>query len=167
MGSPASFALRDCLASDVDDVFAIYDHYVRTSTCTYQRDPDPPERRAAWHAEHDDAHPVIVATEGAAIVGWGALSVFRGRWGYRHTVENSVYVHHAHQRRGIGGALLRELVERATRLGHHTIVAGVSAEQQGSLLLHERAGFQPIGRLREVGHKHDRWLDVVFLQRML
>lgn len=32
---------------------------------------------------------------------------------------------------------------------------------------HERFGFTITGHLREVGHKFDRWLDLVFLQRIL
>jgi phosphinothricin acetyltransferase len=159
--------LRDATPADLTAIFDIYDHYVRTSTCTFQRDPDPPEQRAAFFAGHDALHPIIVAERDGEIVGWGKLSTFRGRWGYRHTVENSLYVHHARHRLGIGSAILADLIARAGALGHHTIIAGVSADQAASLALHERHGFREVGRLPEVGHKLDRWLDVVFLQRML
>jgi phosphinothricin acetyltransferase len=160
-------SIRDATAADLDAINDIYNHYVRTSTCTYQRDPETGEARRAWFAAHGGAHPVTVAVLGGEVVGWGALSGFRDRWGYRYTVENTVYVRHDLHGRGIGRALLADLIERARRLGHHTIIAGISAEQEASVRLHRAAGFVDTARLREVGHKFERWLDVVFMQLML
>ena len=159
--------IRLATASDLAAINEIYNHYVHSSTCTYQKDPSSAPERAQWFSGHDAHHPITVAEQAGEIVGWGALSEFRGRWGYRYTVENSVYVRAGLHRRGIGRALLTDLIERARALGHHTIVAGISADQHGSIALHEQAGFITVGQLREVGHKFDRWLDVVFLQRML
>lgn len=169
MSMPMKEALRIRLASaaDLEAIRDIYNHYVLASTCTYQNVPDTAAERAAWFAAHDEAHPVTVAELNGRVVGWGVLSVFRGRWGYRHTVENSVYVHHELHGRGIGSALLEDLIERARGLGHHTMVAGISAEQAGSIALHHKFGFVTVGHLKEVGHKFDHWLDVVFVQKML
>jgi phosphinothricin acetyltransferase len=153
---------RDLAA--IDD---IYNHYVRTSTCTYQYEPTTPAERATWFREHDERHPVTVAVLDGVVVGWGALSWFRTREGYRFTVEDTIYVHHDHHRCGIGRELLLDLLERARALGHRTVVAGTSAEQEGSLALHLAVGFVEVARLRQVGFKFDQWLDVVFLQRML
>lgn len=89
------------------------------------------------------------------------------RWGYRHTVENTVYVRDGHHRRGVGRTLLGDLLARAHAAGHHAVIAGISADQVGSILLHESLGFVHVGRLREVGRKFDRWLDLLFLQKML
>lgn len=164
---PGAVAIRLAAASDLAAINEIYNHYVHTSTCTYQKDPSSAQERAEWFAGHDALHPITVAEQDGEIVGWGALSAFRGRWGYRHTVENSVYVSAHQHRRGIGGTLLGDLIDRARALGHHTIVAGISADQHGSVALHKRFGFIEVGHLREVGHKFDEWLDVVFLQRML
>jgi phosphinothricin acetyltransferase len=82
-------------------------------------------------------------------------------------VENSVYVRHDLHRRGIGGALLTDLVERGRSIGHHTIIALIAAEQAASVALHRKAGFTEVAHLREVGFKFGRWLDVVYLQLML
>jgi phosphinothricin acetyltransferase len=159
--------IRLATAADLLTINQIYNYYVATSTCTYQKDPSTEAERAAWFAEHDARHPVTVAEQAGQIVGWGSLSDYRVRWGYRYTVENSVYVRHDAQRCGIGRALLLDLVERARALGYHTIIAGISAEQLGSIRLHEQAGFTPAGQVREVGHKFERWLDVLFMQRFL
>jgi L-amino acid N-acyltransferase YncA len=166
---PINEALRIRLAgtADLEAIRDIYNHYVLGSTCTYQNVPDTADERAAWFAAHDEAHPVTVAEQVGQVIGWGALSVFRGRWGYRHTVENSVYVHHEHHGRGIGRALLGDLIERARGLGHHTMVAGISADQTGSITLHHKFGFVTVGHLKEVGHKFGYWLDVVYVQKML
>jgi L-amino acid N-acyltransferase len=159
--------LRDAATGDAAAIGAIYNHYVRSSTCTYQTEPDTDQDRAAWLAEHGDRYPVIVAVADGEVVGWGCLSRYRSRAAYAPTVENSVYVRHDLQGRGIGGALLAELIRRAGALGYRSILAGVSADQAASVTLHEKHGFEKVGHLREVGFKFGRRLDVVWLQRML
>ena len=164
MGEPI---IRSAGADDLSAIDDIYNHYVATSTCTYQYEPTTPAERRAWFDAHDAAHPITVAELDGAVVGWGALSRFRERGGYRFTVENTVYVRHDAHRRGVGRALLDDLVARARALGHTTIIAGVSAEKAPSLALHARAGFVEVARFSRVGWKFDRWLDVVFLPKML
>ena len=159
--------LRLATEADLSAIHDIYSHYVLCSTCTYQTEVEPLAMRQAWFAARGPEHPVTVAELDGAVVGWGALSRFHPRAGYGRTVENTVYVRHDHHRRGVGGTLLADLIDRAAALGHHTIVAVVDAEQGGSLALHERHGFEPAGRLRQAGFKFDRWLDAVYLQRMV
>ncbi|HEY3121350.1 MAG TPA: GNAT family N-acetyltransferase [Vicinamibacteria bacterium] len=159
--------LRDAAAGDAAAIAAIYNHYVVSSTCTYQTEPDTEEGRAAWLAQHGDRYPVIVAEMDGEVVGWGCLSRYHSRAAYAPTVENSVYVRHDLHGRGIGGALLAELIRRAGALGYRSILAGVSADQAASVALHEKHGFEKVGHLREVGFKFGRRLDVVWLQRML
>jgi L-amino acid N-acyltransferase len=76
-------------------------------------------------------------------------------------------VRHDRHRRGVGRALLADLVERARSLGHHSIVASVSADQAASVALHRAAGFVEVGRMRELGVKFGTWLDCVYLQKLL
>jgi phosphinothricin acetyltransferase len=82
-------------------------------------------------------------------------------------VEHSVHVRADARGRGIGGALMRVLLERATGIGKHVMVAGVDADNVGSIRLHERLGFQQAGKLHHVGCKFGRWLDLTFLERRL
>jgi phosphinothricin acetyltransferase len=110
---------------------------------------------------------VIVAEVNGEVVGWGSLSAYHSRSAYRRTVENSVYVHHQHHRRGIGSLLLKELIVRARTIGHHAIIAGIDAEQVASVVLHDRFGFQKVGHFRQVGFKFGRWLDVVYMELVL
>jgi L-amino acid N-acyltransferase YncA len=162
-----ALAIRDARATDLRAIDRIYDHYVRTSTCTFQLEPAGLEAREAWFASHGDGWPVLVAETAGRIVGWASLSLYNAREGYRFTAEDSVYLDEAARGQGIGTALLQELIDRGRTLGLHTILAAIEAEQVASVRLHERFGFVEVGRMRQLGWKLDRWLDVVFMQMML
>jgi phosphinothricin acetyltransferase len=159
--------IRLATTADLPAVNEIYNHYVLHSTCTYQEEPSTPTEREVWFIAHGPQHPVTVAEAGGEIVGWASLSPFHPRSAYRWTVENSIYVRHDRQRQGIGAALLRDCVERATALGHHTIIAGIDQAQAASVNIHKRAGFEQVAHLKQVGFKLGQWLDVVYLQKML
>ena len=159
--------IRLATESDLPIINDIYNHYVLTCTCTYQEEPSTAAERLAWFQHHDAVHPVTVAEMDGQVVAWGSLSPFHPRAAYRFTVENSVYVHRDFQRRGLGKALLADLITRAQAAGHHSIVALISADQTASLKLHAAHGFTQVALLKEVGFKFNRWLDVAYMQRML
>jgi phosphinothricin acetyltransferase len=159
--------LREATAEDLPAINAIYDHYAINSTCTYQIGKTAEEARLAWFRKHGPLHPVVVAVDGSGIAGWGSLSAFHEREAYAKTVENSIYVRPDSLRKGIGSLILADLIDRAGRLGHHTIIAGIDSGQAASIALHSRFGFTEAGRLREVGFKFGRRLDVVYLQLIL
>lgn len=160
-------AIRIATVADLAAINDIYNFYVLHSTTTYQVEPETIDDRHRWFAARGPQHPVIVAERDERIVGWGSLSRYHARAAYARTVENSVYVHHEHQRTGVGSAILADLIERASILGHHTIIAGIDADQAASIALHARFEFVRVGHMKEVGRKFERWLDVVYMQRML
>ena len=161
-------AIRSATRDDARVINDIQNHYVVHSTATFLTEPLTLEQRLAWLDGHSPAYPVIVAQAAAGpVVGWGSLEVFRGRPAYRHTAELSVYIQPDWHRRGIGRALVNELVARARALGHHTLVGGCCSETTAAIALLEACGFSRVAHFREVGHKFGRWLDVVFLQRLL
>ncbi|MGD0529551.1 MAG: N-acetyltransferase family protein [Polyangiaceae bacterium] len=160
--------VREARIADLEAIDRIYDHYVRTSTCTAQLEPAGMPARTAWFAEHDARHPIVVAEEEpGVVVGWGSLSIYNRRAGYADTVEDSIYVDHEARGRGVGSAILAHLVRRAERLGHRSVVAGITGDQDASIALHAKHGFVEVGRLREVVFKFGRRLDVLYLQRGL
>ena len=160
--------IRDATEADLGAIRAIYNHYVATSTCTYQTEPDTEADRLAWFSGRGPGHPVIVAEdEGGDVAAWASLSPWNRRAGYRHTVEASIYVRHDRHRRGLGRALLADLIERARAAGHHAILGGASTDQPASIALQEGLGFRRVALLPEVGHKFGRWLDVAILQLLL
>jgi len=159
--------IREATAEDLGAIEGIYNHYVIHSACTYQETPGSLEERRTWFDAHGPGYPIIVAEIDGKIVGYGSLSPFHSRSGYRFTVENAVYVRDEFRGRGIGGLLLGELIRRAHLLGFRAIIACVDAEQTASLRLHERHGFVRCGLFRQIGFKFGRWLDVVYLELVL
>jgi L-amino acid N-acyltransferase len=159
--------LRLAEAGDLGAINEIYNYYVLHSTCTYQESPEPMEGREKWFADHGPRHPVIVAEMEGKIVGWGSLSAYHVRSAYRHTVENSVYVHHEFHRRGIGAVILADLIERARAIGHRAIIAGIDGDQIASVELHAKFGFVTAGHLKELGFKFGRWLDVIYMELLV
>jgi L-amino acid N-acyltransferase YncA len=155
------------VAADLPAINDIYNHYVLNSTATYQEDLETLESRQAWFDRHGPAHPVTVARISSTIAGWASLSPYHPRSAYRRTVECSVYVDSSTHRRGLGRALMLDIISRARAAGHHTIIALIDAEQAPSLSLHELLGFVRVALLREVGFKFGRWLDVIYMQLML
>lgn len=163
--SPCS--IRPATRDDAETINDIQNHYVASSTATFLTEPVALEQRLAWLAGRSLAHPVIVAQAAGPVVGWGSLEVFRARPAYRHTAEFSLYVHPEWHRRGIGRALLADLVARARATGHHALVGGCCSESTAVIALLEASGFSRVAHFPEVGRKFDRWLGVVFMQLLL
>jgi phosphinothricin acetyltransferase len=163
----APFTIRAAGFDDCAAINDIYNYYVVHDTCTYQTEPDSLSDRRAWLERHGGPHPVLVAERSGEVLAWGALSPFHPRAAYRFSVEDSLYVRHDQQRRGLGKALLSELLKAARAQARHTVIALVSAEQAGSIALHEQFGFTRCAYLREAGYKFETWLDVAFLQLLL
>jgi phosphinothricin acetyltransferase len=161
---PISVIIRSATESDLVAINDIYNHYVLHSTCTYQEEPESIAGRRQWFQQHGGCHPVYVAEAGGEVVGWASLSAFHPRSAFRHTVENSVYIHPRHQHRGLGTRLLRELIEGARTQGHVAIIAAIDSGQAASLRLHAWFQFQEVGRFKLVGLKFGRWLDLVYLE---
>lgn len=159
--------LRLATKHDLPAINDIYNHYVLHSTCTYQTVPSTAEERTAWFNQHDGKHPVTVVEENGGVIGWGSLGKFHPRQAYENSVEDSIYLHHDWRGKGVGSLLLADLIERATALGHHTVLGGISADQAGSIALHSKFGFTQCALFKQVGFKQDRWLDVIWMQRIL
>ncbi|RMH29380.1 MAG: N-acetyltransferase family protein [Planctomycetota bacterium] len=159
---------RPATPDDLDPIFEIYEHEVLHGVATFDLDPFTPEERRAWFDRHGPpAHPVIVAQDGDTVVGWAALSPFSSKRAYARTAEVSVYVHKDHRGRGVGRALLGELIRLGRAGGLGVLLARIAAEQVPSLGLHLSLGFQHVGTMRRVGEKFGRVLDVELLDYQL
>jgi L-amino acid N-acyltransferase len=160
---------RPARKTDVPAILEIYNDAVLNLTASYDEESQTLATRAAWWEEHQEQRlPVFVAEDGAAgVVGWSSLSRFRPKIGYRFTVEDSVYIAPGWRGRGIGKLLLPPLIQSASALGMHAIVAGIDSEGTASIRLHEGFGFREVARFREVGFKFGRWLDVIFMELLL
>ena len=159
--------IRNATIEDCPRISEIYNEAVRTSTASFALVEESLADREAWFAQHGPEHPVFVAEVDGEVAGWASISRYQLRGGYRFTVESSIYIASAYHRRGIGLALMERVLYIARDLGYHSIIAGITAEQNASVGLHERLGFTKVAHFREVGFKFDRWLDVVQYQLML
>lgn len=162
-----SWTIRLAAPADAATINDIQNYYVANSTATFLTEPVALGERLKWLENRAAIHPVTVIEDEGVTVGWGALDTFRPRPAYRHTTEFSVYVRHDCHGRGIGRAIVLDLIDRARALGHHAIVGGCCSESTAVIALLETLGFARVARFPEVGYKFGRWLDVVFLQRLL
>ena len=160
--------VRPAELSDAEAIAAIYNLEVTESTATFDLVPRSLEQQRTWQVERSGAHAVLVAVDDdGTIVGFASLSPFRTRPAYSTTVENSVYVHREHRRRGIALLLMNALIDTARSHGFHSMIARIADAQPPSLKLHESVGFELVGVEREVGRKFNRWLDVAVMQLLL
>jgi L-amino acid N-acyltransferase len=159
--------IRLARPGDAEALRAIYNTEVSGSTVTFDIEPRSHDQQVAWIERHQGVHPAVVAEDGGAVAGFGALSQFRDRAAYATTVEDSVYVAADRRGQGVGRLLLDALVNLATRQGFHTVIARTSGDNEPSIALHRSCGFVLVGVEREVGRKFGRWIDVAVLQRML
>lgn len=163
-----SLAIDSAQPTDVDAIAAILNHAIENTTAIWYDQPRTTEQVAAWIDERLRAGlPFLVARRDGAVVGYTTYGQFRPWPAYRQSVELTIMVDRAHQRRGIGRRLLERLLDEAQRAGVHAIIAGIEAGNQPSIELHRRLGFVEVGRLPEVGRKFDRWLTLVLMQRVL
>jgi L-amino acid N-acyltransferase len=160
--------IRPAGTDDLEAMLAIYNHAIINTTAVYDYQPRTSDAQRQWfETKQAQRLPVFVAVDNATIIGFGSFGPFRPWPAYQFTVENSLYVDSAFQRKGAGTALLASLVTAAQTAGYHTMVAGIDATNEASLALHRKAGFEPVAHFREVGWKFERWLDLVFMERML
>ena len=158
--------LTDATEADLPGLVTIYNEVIASSTAIFSSQPVAlEERRLWWQGRVAQGYPVLIARDAHGVAGFATFGDFRAWPGYRFTVEHTVHVRADGRGRGTGGALMRALLTRAAALGKHMMIAGVDAENAAAIRFHERLGFIRAGQLREVGHKFDRWLDLVFLQR--
>jgi phosphinothricin acetyltransferase len=148
---------------------AIYAHHVLQGLASFEEAPPPTDE---LRRRHDDVVsrglPWLVADFGGAVAGYGYCAPYRARSAYRYALEDSVYVRDDMLGKGVGTALLAELIRRCEALGYRQIVAVIGdSANAASINLHAAFGFLRVGTLRSVGYKFERWVDSVLMQRPL
>jgi L-amino acid N-acyltransferase YncA len=166
--------VRDSRDGDLPRIHAIYSHHVLTGLGSFEEAPpdltEMTRRRADILAR---GLPYLVADIDdpaipGGIAGYAYVGPFRPRSAYRYSVEDSIYIAAEAQRRGAGHLLLDELVQRCTALGYRQMVAVIGdSANQGSIGVHEAAGFKKVAHLPAIGLKFGRWVDSVMMQRPL
>ena len=160
--------MRPATEDDIPAITGIYNEVVANSAAVWTEKPDTEAERLAWmETRRGLGYPVLVTTEGGDVVGYGSFGDFRAWPGYRYSVEHSVYIRADRRGRGLGHVIVDELVAAARALGKHVLIAGIDGGNEASIRLHARAGFVEVARMPQIGRKFGRWLDLVFMQRLL
>lgn len=163
-----SLIVRDATMDDAAGILAIFNYAALNTTAVWTDDPSDLDSRRAWiRARQEAGYPVLVATDEGGVAGFASFGDFRPFPGYRHTVENSVYVDPHRHRSGVGRSLMTALIARAEAMQKHAMIAGIEVANVASLALHGALGFAEVARMPEVGCKFGRWLDLVLMQKML
>jgi phosphinothricin acetyltransferase len=162
-------ALRPFTDDDAPAVSRIYAHHVEHSVATFDLEaPGPADWLAKVAGITEAGWPFLVAVDGPDVVGFGYVSPWRSRPAYAATVEDTVYLAPGRSGRGTGRVLLSAVLERAAAAGAKQAIAVIAdGGDPASQALHRALGFDEAGRLRRVGFKHGRWLDVVLMQTAL
>ena len=161
--------VRDANETDMSAVAGIYAKHVLHGLASFEEvPPSLDEMKSRRHGVLRLGLPYLVAELDGHVVGYSYATFYRARPAYRYTVEDSVYVEDGLHGRGIGTALLAELIARCERGSWRQMLAVIGDSGNiASIALHRRLGFTPCGTLVAVGFKFGRWVDSVFMQRAL
>ena len=158
--------VRPAAPQDLPAIQAIYAHHVLNGLASFEEiPPSVEEMRRRYEDVTRQGFPYLAAEERGEILGYGYCSLYRARSAYRYTLEDSIYVKEGRQGKGIGTAILKELIARCEALNCRQIIAVIGdSANAGSIRLHASLGFVRAGLLRSTGFKFGRWVDSVYMQ---
>jgi L-amino acid N-acyltransferase len=150
-------------------ILAIFNDAILNSTALYDYKPREPESMVGWFkAKEAGGFPVIgIENENGELAGFASYGTFRAWPAYKYTVEHAVYVRKEDRGRGLGKALMNNLIEAARGQDRHVIIGGIDVENDASVALHRGLGFKHAGTIRQAAYKFGRWLDLAFYQLIL
>jgi phosphinothricin acetyltransferase len=160
--------VRSAAAEDAQHIARIYNYYVLNSVITFEEEPVAAEAMPNRIAEVQGASlPWLIAEMERVVVGYAYASKWKVRSAYRHSVETTIYIENGFEGRGIGSRLYSELLSTLRAAGKHVAIGGTALPNSASSALHEKLGFEHVATFRQVGFKHDRWVDVAYWQIVL
>lgn len=157
--------VRQGTEKDLEDILEIYNDAILNTTAIYDYTPHTLEDRIQWYEKRrEDGYPLLVFEKNNKVVGYATYGSFRVYPAFKYTIEHSVYVHKEYRNLGIGKALLKELIEIASRDEYATMVACIDSLNENSIKIHGKFGFEYSGTITKAGYKFGKWLDLVFYQ---
>jgi phosphinothricin acetyltransferase len=163
-----AFSIRAASQADAGQVAHIYNYYVANTVITFEEHPVAADDMSARIAEvQGQGLPWLVAEADSQVVGYSYATRWKSRSAYRHSVETTIYLKNGLGGRGIGKPLYSALFPILQRQGMHAVIGGAALPNAASVALHESLGFERVATFRQVGFKHDRWVDVAYWQLIL
>ncbi len=160
--------IRNVTLDDAQRLAEIYNYYIESSVITFEEEQiavsDMRERIQYYSTAN---LPWLVFESGENILGFAYASLWRSRSAYRHSVESTIYLDKDSLGQGVGSKLYAQLFETLSALEFHIVIGGIALPNEASVALHEKLGFEKVAHFKEVGFKHDRWIDVGYWQKSL
>jgi phosphinothricin acetyltransferase len=167
-GVAVNVSVRSALATDAEAIARIYNYYIQNTVITFEEEPVSAAIMAARVSEVQGASlPWLVADIENVVVGYAYANKWKARSAYRRSVETTIYLESGREGGGIGSKLYTELLSILRARGVHAAIGGAALPNEASRALHEKLGFEHVGTFRQVGFKHDRWVDVAYWQVLL
>ena len=164
----SEIVIRDAADADLASMLGILNREIETSAYVWAESPKTLDDRRAWLEAHRTADlPVVVATRDGEVAGWASLSAFRAASGYRFIAEVSVYVAPDTRGSGVASAMLEVLERTARERRIRSLIAVVDCDNEPSVRLFRRLGYDEAGRLNDIGQKFGEWRSEVFLLKRL
>jgi len=161
-------SIRTATLDDAEQIAEIYNHFVLTSTITFEEEPVAVAEMARRVADiQSGSLPWLVATHDRQVTGFAYANKWKTRAAYRFATEVTVYVRTGLGNSGIGSRLYVQLLAALKTGGTHAVIGGVALPNEASLRLHRKFGFEQIAHFKEVGFKFNRWIDVTYWQLIL
>ena len=159
--------IRTVQLSDASAIAAIYNHYVEQSDISFEEHAVSEQEMAERITDVSSQFPWLVCCEGEMLLGYAYACHWKARGAYRYSVESSVYLAPEARGKNLGTELYRELLPCLREAGFHSVLACISLPNAASVQLHEKMGFSKVAHFKEVGFKHDHWIDVGYWQLSL
>ena len=163
--------VRPAALQDLPAIQSIYAYHVLNGLASFEEEAPPlAEMQRRYEDIVRQGLPYLVAEstgekQGGEVLGYGYCTLYRTRSAYRHTLEDSIYVKHGKQGKGIGKAVLADLIALCTALNYRQIIAVIGdSANASSIAVHASLGFVRAGNLRSTGYKFGRWVDSVLMQ---
>lgn len=160
------FKIRPAMIDDLEYITNIYNEAIQKSVATFDTKQKNLDEQKIWFNDHGPKNPIFVAELNGIIIGWGALSKYSDRCAYSDTAEFSIYIKDEYQGKGYGKKLFNKIIEEGEKVGLHVVLSRITEGNEVSIYLHEIAGFEHIGLMKEVGFKFGKRLDVYLMQKI-
>jgi L-amino acid N-acyltransferase YncA len=160
--------IRPVELADAEQICEIYNHFIATSTITFEETPVAASEMANRIRDIQSISlPWLVAVDGNKLLGYAYAQKWKVRAAYKFSVEVTIYIRPGLERTGCGSRLYGRLFEALKTQGVHAVIGGVALPNDASLRLHQKFGFEKVAHFKEVGFKFGRWVDVTYWQIVL
>ncbi|MDR6873164.1 phosphinothricin acetyltransferase [Bosea sp. BE125] len=160
--------IRPGLVDDIPELMAIFNHYIENTNARFTTELLTLESCRAWFDGYGAGrYRLLVAHDGAHLLGAAYSSRYRPSAAFDTTVETSIYLHPDRRRGGTGTRLYSALIALLQDEDVHLAVAGVAQPNEASNALHRKLGFEEVGTFKDYARKRGLWISSTWFQRLM